>query len=232
MPESRLLLLSPGDLFNSYEIKKHLEFDGFHVITSPTITDTVLMHQQIKSDFVVLGIDSAKSDGWNVLYYLRSISKVPVIIIAERSTDIDREFALKAGADDFIVKPYRISEISARIYSIQRRINYTLGEYNNAVYSTRQLCLHSDTRKVIVKPHNKDITDVFTSTEYRLLEHLIRHPQRVYSRKELLEACLYESQSNERVIDLHICNLRKKLTVHGIKHIPQSSRGRGYYFGA
>ncbi|MCT6793358.1 response regulator transcription factor [Klebsiella pneumoniae subsp. pneumoniae] len=228
---STLMLFTKNDIA-LVDIHTELELNGFRVIVSESINETVHLSQQYNPAFILMCINLSETDGWNSLYSLRAVSTIPVIILSEGATEIDREFALRAGADDFMAMPCRAREVSARIISIQRRIDYTLGEYSITSYSSGQLTLDTMARSILINSSGKDITNMFTPTEFRLLEHLIRFPKRVFTRKELVDACLYGSNSGERVIDLHISNLRKKLVSEGIKFIPQSSRGRGYYFGA
>lgn len=149
---------------------------------------------------------------------------IPIIMLTARSAEDDRVLGLDSGADDYVVKPFSNRELVARIKALIRR-----AEIHGDAERIRAdgLVLDTASHRVFADEQNVDLGP----TEYRLLDFLMRHPERVYSRVQLLD---YVWGGNvyveDRTVDVHIRRLRKALNPHGYDRFIQTVRGTGYRF--
>ncbi|KGT91220.1 response regulator [Enterobacter cancerogenus] len=209
----------------------YLHREGFIVFHADDGVKAVNYVQEHEPDFVILDIKMPRKDGWTVLADIRHFTDAPVMMLTALDSDADKVYALRTGADDYVVKPFNPSEVIARIHVILRRLRHHVKDDVRQIYETKHLYINQMTHQVLVGPERVDISNQLTSTEYRILLHLIRYPKRVFSRGEILDACLAESGAGERTVDSHISKLRKKLEKSGINFVPESIRGFGYRLG-
>jgi two-component system response regulator CpxR len=163
-------------------------------------------------------------DGLELLRQIRRRSQIPVIMITASSAEADRVSALDAGADDYLSKPFGIGELLARIRAVLRRTGRT-SLARPIRLDVSGITIETGLREVRV---GADMVQV-TSTEYELLEYLVRHAGRIVPRDELMAVvCQREASSLDRSLDVHVSRLRRKLadrasTIHTV-------RGVGYMF--
>ena len=146
-----------------------------------------------------------------------------VIMLSALSEENDKDLGLELGADDYITKPFRPLEVVARINAVLRR-------YQSASVDVEQP-LRAGLIEVDGQMAQASAAGVplqLTGTEFRLLQHLAGQPRRVFSRQELLEAAMPESDALERVVDVHIGNLRRKLSQAGVDDVITTVRGMGF----
>jgi DNA-binding response OmpR family regulator len=174
---------------------------------------------------VILDLMLPGMGGLDVLRRLRSHSPVPVLILTARGEDVDRILGLEIGADDYLPKPFNPRELIARIRAILRRTSRTVATGNSVTVGDVEL--DPAAREVRMDGTQIDLTSV----EFALLETLLRDAGRVVTREQLTETVLGRKLGPfDRVIDVHISNLRKKLNrVHGEERI-KAVRGSGYVF--
>jgi DNA-binding response OmpR family regulator len=174
---------------------------------------------------VILDLMLPGMGGLDVLRRLRVHSPVPVLILTARGEDVDRILGLEIGADDYLPKPFNPRELIARIRAILRRTSRTSATGNSVIVGDVQL----DPAAREVRMDGTQIN--LTSVEFALLETLLRDAGRVMTREQLTETVLGRKLGPfDRVIDVHISNLRKKLNrVHGEERI-KAVRGSGYLF--
>ena len=174
---------------------------------------------------VILDLMLPGMGGLDVLRRLRNHSPVPVLILTARGEDVDRILGLEIGADDYLPKPFNPRELIARIRAILRRTSRSNGPGN--VIIVGDLRLDPAAREVSLDGIPLDLTSV----EFTLLETLLRDAGRVVTREHLTETVLGRKLGPfDRVIDVHISNLRKKLArAHGEEQI-KAVRGSGYMF--
>ncbi len=189
------------------------------------------LHLALDPDLILLDVQLPAADGWKVLAELRHRGETPVIMLTALDQDIDKLMGLRLGADDYVVKPFNPAEVVARVQAVLRRIR---GNGAEEARSLRVGAFHVDldqheaSMRVGEQRHTLDLT----LTEFKLLVRLMRAPKRVFSRAELLDACLPEGDTQERTIDSHMSKLRKKLEALGVQGTPASVRGVGYRFGS
>jgi two-component system response regulator CpxR len=174
---------------------------------------------------VILDLMLPGMGGLDVLRRVRKQSPVPVLILTARGEDVDRILGLEIGADDYLPKPFNPRELIARIRAILRRTSRTAASDNSV--SVGDLQLDPAAREVRMDGAPIELTSV----EFSLLETLLRDAGHVVTREQLTETVLGRKLGPfDRVIDVHISNLRKKLNrTHGEERI-KSVRGSGYVF--
>lgn len=209
----------------------YLAKEGFNVIRAKDGREAVALFFSAAPSFVILDIRMPLMDGWQVLAEIRRESDVPIMMLTALDGDIDKIMALRTGADDYIVKPFNPAEVVARVHVILRRMSYYHADKEQQTFSTRNIEMNLTNHAVVIKNTATDIGNLLTSTEYKILLHLIRFPKRVFSRQEILDSCLPEGDTSERTVDSHISKLRKKIEQAGLASVPESIRGFGYRLG-
>jgi DNA-binding response OmpR family regulator len=168
-------------------------------------------------DAVVLDLMLPKVDGWSLLGKLRQTSKVPVLILTARDAVRDRVRGLHAGADDYLVKPFDLSELLARVHALIRR---SAGLANSEVVVGDVVI---DTRKRAVKKGGEDV--VLTAREYAIVELLALRRGEVVTRAQIHEHVFDENDDTlSNLVEVHVSNVRRKLG----KEFIQTRRGMGY----
>ncbi|WP_321781940.1 response regulator [Paraburkholderia sp. J94] len=191
----------------------------------------------LKPDLVLLDIKMPGKDGWEVLAELRRRGDTPVVIVTALDQDIDRLQGLRIGADDYVVKPFNPVEVVARIGAVLRR---TGGSRAEPVLRVGRLEIDTQSYVARVRPAESGEPDAsaqggvelaLTLTEFRVLAHMAKSPNRVFTRSELIDACLPGGDALERTVDSHMSNLRKKLDKAGAADVIAVVRGVGYRLG-
>lgn len=179
-------------------------------------------------DLVLLDVKLPEKDGWAVLSHIRQFSQVPVIMLTALDQDIDKIMALRMGADDYIVKPFNPNEVMARVQAVLRRSIATTVPMPVPEKSYGNLKI--DETQHLVTIHTEDAVHALnlTLTEYHFLLLLIQTPNKVFTRSEILDRCLPDSNALERTVDSHMSKLRKKLTALPSTVAINSVRGVGY----
>ncbi len=151
---------------------------------------------------------------------------IPIIMLTAKSEEDDMIHGLDAGADDYLVKPVSLKALSARIKALLRR---TDGFDEQRIINAGRLQLNQDAHQLRI-----DGTPVHVgTTEYRLLEFFMQHPEKVYSRAQLLDFVWGQNTYiEERTVDVHVLRLRKTLKTYATEHVIQTVRGAGYLFSA
>lgn len=176
-------------------------------------------------DLIILDLMLPGMGGLDVLRRVRTHSPVPVLILTARGEDVDRILGLEIGADDYLPKPFNPRELIARIRAILRRTSRSAA--GNGVITVGDLRLDPAAREAWIADLPLDLTSV----EFALLDALLRDAGRVVTREQLTETVLGRKLGPfDRVIDVHISNLRKKLGRNGVEERIKAVRGSGYMF--
>ena len=186
--------------------RDYLTRAGFAVSVAADGATGLELARQKRPDLVVLDLGLPKLDGLEVARALRKESDVPIIMLTARVDENDRLHGFEVGADDYITKPFSPRELVARVSSVLRRARYDPERASKFEIAD----LSIDSTKMRVERHGKPID--LTATEFQLLTALARHPGRVFTRAQLLDAVRgMEVESFERAIDAHVKNVRRKL---------------------
>ena len=189
-------------------LRYNLEAEGHRVRVSADGEDTMMLIADERPDLVLLDWMLPGISGIEVCRLVRARPEtrdIPIIMLTARSEEAERVRGLATGADDYLVKPFSVPELLARIKSILRRLN---PEAVAEELKAGDLLLNRATKRVIRA--NRDVN--LSPTEFRLLEHLMRNQGRVYSRSQLLDTVWgRDAEVDERTVDVHVGRLRKML---------------------
>jgi len=185
-------------------LAKALREEGYAVDTAETGDDGLYKAESWDYDVIVLDIMLPGLDGWEVLARLRKQKKTPVLMLTARDTAPDRVRGLDTGADDYLIKPFDLTELLARVRALIRR---------SAGQARPQIALGDvviDTRARSVTRQGEPLT--LTAREYAILEYLALHRGEVVSRTALYEHLFDENEDSlSNLLDVHVFNIRKKL---------------------
>lgn len=210
-------------------IQYNLEGEGYEITSAYDGQECLDIFKSQKFDLIILDIMMPKLDGFSVLREIRKTSQTPVIMLTAKQEEVDKVLGLELGADDYVVKPFSIRELTARIKAILRRNGLESEAKGQNTIKIKDLTLDLD--KYSLQKDGKDIN--LTLREYELLKYLIERKGQVISREELLsEVWDYEYYGDIRTVDVTIRRLREKIEDKGkdYKYI-LTKRGVGYYFG-
>jgi two-component system response regulator AdeR len=216
-----LALIAEDDKDIADILRAYLEREGFRTVQAGDGRTALDLHLALKPDVLLLDITMPLVDGWEVLSEIRRRGGTPVLVLTALDQDIDKLQALRIGADDYVVKPFNPVEVVARVKAVLRRAGP--GAAGGVL---RIGPVEIDTIAHIVRTDRGEVA--VTLTEFRLLTHMARTPTRVFSRSELLDACLPGSDALDRTVDSHISKLRRKLDQAGAPDMPEGVRGVGY----
>jgi two-component system phosphate regulon response regulator PhoB len=206
-------------------LQYNLEKDGYAVALAGDGEEALVQVDERLPDLIVLDWMLPKVSGVEVVRRLRSRTEsrnVPIIMLTARGEESDRVRGLETGADDYVTKPFSMTELSARIRAVLRRIRPGLAEDR-----VNQGDLVIDRVAHRVKRGGKEVH--LGPTEFRLLDYLMQHPGRVFSREQLLDAVWGSDVYVEaRTVDVHIGRLRKALNRHGETDPIRTVRSAGY----
>lgn len=185
--------------------------EGFQVLRAETGQKALALARSRDPHLILLDIRLPDISGFDVCRQLRAEGlRQPILILTARDEELDRVMGLELGADDYVVKPYRLRELIARIRALLRR---AYGELAAPVKGARLRFgdIELDLERLQVRRGDKPVE--LTPTEFRLLRYLVSNPQRPFSRAELIETIWgYDSDiGSERTVDVHIRHLREKL---------------------
>lgn len=211
-------------------IKFNLEKEGYEVYTCENGKEALNLLKKTDINLVLLDVMMPVMDGFSCLRNIRVDSRVPVIMLTAKDDEFDRVLGLELGADDYVVKPFSMRELIARVKANLRRRDFEAKEVQeNEVISFRDL--EVDTNRYEVKKSGKIID--LTLREYELLVFFMKSPDQVFSREELLEKVWgYEYFGDIRTVDVTVRRLREKIEDKDkdFQYI-LTKRGVGYYFG-
>ena len=198
-------------------LAKALREEGYAVDTAAEGEEGLYKAENNDYDAIVLDVMLPRLDGWQVLERLRQTKKTPVVFLTARDTSADRVRGLDGGGDDYLVKPFDLSELFARLRAVIRR---------SADHASPEITLGGvviDTRARTITVEQRPVP--LTAKEYMILEYLAQQQGKVVSRTELYEHVFDEREDTmSNLLDVHIYNLRKKLACDLIS----TRRGHGY----
>jgi len=215
------LLLVEDDANLVAMLRKDLETAGFAVDIATNGIDAEFMGNEGIYDIIVLDLGLPQRSGLDVLKNWRANrNAVPVLILTARDAWHERVDGFKAGADDYLGKPFHVEELVARLNALLHRIR----EKPGGVLDVNGLILDEDRQAVVTR----DGTNIsLTGTEFRLLRYLLLHPDRILSKSVLTEHVYdFDSDKDSNVIEVYIKRLREKLG----KGCIETRRGQGYVF--
>ena len=222
---ARRILAVEDDRNISDLIRMYLEKEGFEVTAAFDGGTAVEKFKEIQPDLVLLDIMLPVMDGWAVCQKIREMSKTPIIMLTAKSEVFDKVTGLEMGADDYIVKPFEMKELIARINAVLRRSEIPDDTKKRLTFD--KLIIDLDSYELIVDGKKIDTPP----KELELLYHLASTPNRVYTRNQLLdEVWGFDYFGDSRTVDVHIKRLREKIENVSDQWALKTVWGVGYKF--
>ena len=197
-----------------------LREEGYEVCASPDASSVQRVVDQFRPDLAILDVRLGTGpDGYSTARLLRSQSNLPVIMLTAADTVAERLEGFNAGADDYLIKPFSIAELLARVEALLRRS----GRITSAVREIGDVLIDDSARTVLRNGNTLELT----RTEFDLLSVLAKHPGQVLSKVQLLTQVWGFDAYDVNLVEVHMSSLRRKLEAHGPRVI-QTVRGVGY----
>jgi len=212
-------------------IRFNLQNEGYEVVTGSNGEEAVALAKDPEVSLIILDVMMPVMDGLEACTKIREFSDVPIIMLTAKTDDMDKLMGFEHGADDYLTKPFNVLELKARVRALLRR--YVRREEDKDKGSRLQL--GSIAVDSVERNAYKDgILVELTAKEFDLIELLMKYPNRVYSRENLLDTIWqYEYRSDIRTVDVHIRRLREKLERDPANpEYIMTKWGVGYYFKA
>lgn len=194
-----------------------LRYEGYGVVSTDNGLSGLNLFESRRPDLVILDWLLPGLDGLRLCRMIRAQSDVPIIMITAKDAISDRVSGLETGADDYIVKPFHIDELIARVHArLRRRV------HSDTLLAFQDLSLDSGTHEVYRGRRALELT----GTEFKLLTYLLRHPRQVLSKEQILEEVWgYDFQGDANIVEQYVRSLRQKMGSPALIH---TLRGAGY----
>ena len=204
----------------------YLQKEGYEVRTAQDGLEGISLFRTYEPDLVLLDIMMPRMDGWQVCQEIRKQSSKPIIMVTAKGETIDKVLGLELGADDFIVKPFDMKEVCARIKAVLRRY----AKHDNADGEVIKFDnLEISLQKYELKLNGKSVD--IPPTELELLYFLASNSNRVFTRDQLLDKVWgFDYLGDSRTVDVHVKRLREKLEGVSEKWMLKTVWGVGYKF--
>jgi DNA-binding response OmpR family regulator len=207
-------------------LRELLERRGFEVVEAADGRHALQELYGGRPDLVLLDVGMPGMDGWTTLERIRELSDVPVVMLTARAAELEKTRGLRAGADDYVTKPFGRQELLARIEGLLRRSGGRDAAAAEA-YSDPFVSIDFAQRLVTARGRNVDLTPL----EFKLLTTFVQHPNQVLSHDQLLTLVWGESDASREQVKLYVGYLRKKLSPDAPEETPiETRRGFGYAY--
>jgi len=218
------ILIIEDDIELQRQLADTLIAENYEVDTSSDGDDGLYRAREFEYDMAIIDIGLPKISGIDVIKSLRAENNtMPILILTARSSWRDKVHGLKAGADDYLVKPFEIEELLARMEAMLRRAS----GYATHMIQHGPIKLDTQTQELWVNEEEVDLT----AFEYKILDYFLRNPKRIVSKTALMDY-LYDEESDRdmNVVEVLIGRLRRKLDPDNTVKPIETLRGRGYRF--
>lgn len=223
---NRILIIDSDRTFIK-GLRYSLEQDNYRIDILHEGADALSYISKKDYKMILMEIELPDINGLTLCQDIRNISPVPIIFIASINEDIKKILAFEYGADDYLVKPFNILELKARIKAVLRRTNHKVSDSSNVI-EIKDLHINSIGRKVTRNEKNISLT----GKEFDLLYVLASNPGKIYTREELLEKVWgYAYYGDLRTVDVHIRRIREKIEKEPkVSEYVLTKWGVGYFF--
>ncbi|WP_028814648.1 response regulator transcription factor [Streptomyces flavidovirens] len=229
-PAERILIVDDEPAVRE-ALQRSLAFEGYGTEVAVDGIDALAKAASYDPDLIILDIQMPRMDGLTAARRIRSSGdKLPILMLTARDTVGDRVTGLDAGADDYLVKPFELDELFARIRALLRRSSYAAGgpageEAPGHVLSFADLRMDLATREVTRGGRPVELT----RTEFTLLEMFLAHPRQVLTREQILKAVWgFDFEPSSNSLDVYVMYLRRKTEAGGEPRLVHTVRGVGY----
>ena len=226
MMDTKILVVD-DDSNISELLKVYFTNEGYEVKTASDGVEGISFFKMYEPDIVLLDIMLPKKDGWQVCREIREMSSKPIIMITAKGEVFDKVLGLELGADDFLVKPFDMKELSARVKAVLRRYQAHNNQDDDEVVKFENIEISRQKYELKLKGKSVDIPP----KELELLYFLASNYNRVFTRDQLLDKVWgFDYLGDSRTVDVHVKRLREKLEGASDKWILKTVWGVGYKF--
>ncbi len=220
------ILVVEDDININGLLKEALEKEGYVCTPAFSGTEAKLLLERNSYSIVLLDLMLPGIPGEVVLKEIRQKGRTPIIVLTAKDTIDDKVEFLRSGADDYVTKPFDIKEVIARIEVQIRRMEESVGEIQQKVLQYQEIRLEKEHFRIIVE--GRELPHI-TRQEFSILELLLKHPKKVFSKEEIFEYAWNEPYMGEtKTLDVHISHIRKKLKAISKKEYIETVWGIGY----
>jgi two-component system KDP operon response regulator KdpE len=226
MSDKLLIIEDDVDLVRALEL--YLSRAGYSVITALNGLEGLQKLYNERPDIVLLDIAMPKLDGWEVCRRIRDMSEIPIVVLSARTQEDERVKGLKLGADDYVIKPFSLKELEARLEAVLRRARAAKPTKDGIIFANQELVV--DSERLTVTRDGKPVS--LTPTELRLLLLLAENEGRALTHREILDKIWGAEYRNDvDYVKLFVYRLRRKIEAdpENPRYI-LSERGIGYRF--
>lgn len=223
---TKKMLIAEDDSNIAVLLRLYMEKEGFEVSIASDGGEALRLYRTLRPNIILLDVMMPVVDGWQVCNEIRKESDVPIIMLTARGETSDKVSGLDSGADDYIVKPFEMREVIARVNAVMRRALSVETEDNKSV-SFDNLFINLDNYQLYLRGKLVDVPP----KEIELLYFLASNPHKVFTREQLLDHVWgFEYTGDTRTVDVHIKRLREKLDGVSNKWMLKTVWGVGYKF--
>ncbi len=227
MKHARTILIADDDANICELVRLYLEKEGFETVVCFNGEKALEIYKSGGIDLAVLDIMMPKADGVTVCREIRKESKMPIIMLTAKGETFDKVLCFELGADDYVVKPFEGKELVARVKAVLRRSTMTEKEDEEKVVSYENITINLTNYELILGGKSIDIPP----KELELLYYLASHPNRVFTREQLLEDVWgFDYFGDSRTVDVHVKRLREKIEGYDEKWQLKTVWSVGYKF--
>ncbi len=226
MTDTKILVVDDDSNISDL-LKMYFENEGYDVKLASDGVEGLSYFKMYEPDLVLLDIMLPKKDGWQVCREIREISSKPVIMITAKGEVFDKVLGLELGADDFVVKPFDMKELSARVKAVLRRYQNHTRQNDDEVIKFENIEISLQKYELKLRGKSVDIPP----KELELLYFLASNYNRVFTRDQLLDKVWgFDYLGDSRTVDVHVKRLREKLEGASDKWVLKTVWGVGYKF--
>ncbi len=227
MKHAQTILIADDDANICELVRLYLEKEGFETVVCFNGEKALEIYKSGGIDLAVLDIMMPKADGVTVCREIRKDSKMPIIMLTAKGETFDKVLCFELGADDYVVKPFEGKELVARVKAVLRRSTMTEKEDEEKVVSYENITVNLTNYELILGGKSIDIPP----KELELLYYLASHPNRVFTREQLLEDVWgFDYFGDSRTVDVHVKRLREKIEGYDEKWQLKTVWSVGYKF--
>ena len=227
MKHAQTILIADDDANICELVRLYLEKEGFETVVCFNGEKALEIYRGGGIDLAVLDIMMPKTDGVTVCREIRKDSKMPIIMLTAKGETFDKVLCFELGADDYVVKPFEGKELVARVKAVLRRSAMTEKEDEEKVVSYENITINLTNYELILGGKSIDIPP----KELELLYYLASHPNRVFTREQLLEDVWgFDYFGDSRTVDVHVKRLREKIEGYDEKWQLKTVWSVGYKF--
>ena len=226
MTDTKILIIDDDSNISDL-LKMYFENEGYDVKVAADGVEGLNYFKMFEPDLVLLDIMLPKKDGWQVCREIREISSKPVIMVTAKGEVFDKVLGLELGADDFVVKPFDMKELSARVKAVLRRYQTHSNPNDDEVIKFENIEISLQKYELKLRGKSVDIPP----KELELLYFLASNYNRVFTRDQLLDKVWgFDYLGDSRTVDVHVKRLREKLEGVSDKWVLKTVWGVGYKF--